>query len=55
MKITKEGEVVFDKRFNSTLKDANIECYGVSPTRDGGFIETCGEGVEPDVYPDDPQ
>lgn len=39
------GNVVFDKRFTSTLPDTNIECYGLQATHDGGYIMTCGTGV----------
>ena len=43
------GGVIFDHRFTSKLPHRNIECYGLQSTPDGGFILTCGTGVEPEV------
>jgi hypothetical protein len=28
-------------------------CYGLQPTPDGGYILTCGTGVEPELHPQD--
>jgi hypothetical protein len=39
------GDLRFDRRFHG-LPDFNIECYGVQPTHDGGYILTCGYGVK---------
>ena len=50
-----DGSVLFDKRFTSALPDTNIECYGVAETLDGGYILTCGTGVEPELHPGDSQ
>ncbi len=47
------GSLKWDRRFEATTKDANIECYGLQATRDGGFILTCGTGVEPELHPGD--
>ena len=47
------GKVVFDQRFTSNLPDTNIECYGLQATHDGGYILTCGTGVEPELHPKD--
>jgi hypothetical protein len=48
------GDVQFDRRFTSTEKDTNIECYGIQTiSRDGGYILTCGTGVEPELHPKD--
>lgn len=48
------GDVQFDQRFTSSEKDTNIECYGIQTVeRDGGYILTCGTGVEPEVHPHD--
>ena len=49
------GNLTYDRRFTSSEKDTNIECYGVSPTPDRGFILTCGTGVEPELHPKDSQ
>jgi hypothetical protein len=43
--VSPAGEVRFDRRFQGT-PDFNIECYGVQPTHDGGYILTCGYGVK---------
>jgi hypothetical protein len=51
----KGGDLIFDRRFKSAEKDTNIECYGLQVTPDGGFILTCGTGVEPELHPEDPQ
>jgi hypothetical protein len=37
--------LLFDQRFHG-LPDYNVECYGVQPTHDGGYILTCGYGVK---------
>ena len=55
LKVDPSGNVVFDRRFTSTEKDTNIECYGLQPTPDAGFILTCGTGVEPELHPKDSQ
>ena len=48
------GNVQWDQRFTSSEKDTNIECYGIQTVRrDGGYILTCGTGVEPEVHPGD--
>lgn len=39
------GDLRFDQRFHG-LPDFNVECYGVQPTHDGGYILTCGYGVK---------
>ena len=36
-------------------RDANIECYGLQTANDGGFVMTCGNGVEPELHPKDSQ
>lgn len=54
VKIDAKGDLVFDRRFKSIEKDTNIECYGLQSTPDGGFILTCGTGVEPELHPKDP-
>ena len=50
-----DGTLIADRRFTSDEKDTNIECYGVSPTPDNGWILTCGTGVEPELHPADSQ
>jgi hypothetical protein len=55
-KISPKGELLWDKRFTSQQKplgDTNIECYGIQNTADGGYILTCGTGVEPELHPKD--
>ena len=47
------GDLSFDTRWESGEKDANIECYGVQQALDGGFIMTCGNGVESELHPND--
>ena len=49
----KSGDLIFDKRFTSAIPDTNIECYGIQATLDGGYIMTCGTGVEPELHPKD--
>eukprot|EP01052_Picozoa_sp_SAG31_P017816 SAG31_NODE_1235_length_9198_cov_5.065282_6_plen_446_part_00 len=51
IKIDAKGDLIFDRRFTSAQKDTNIECYGLQPTPDAGFILTCGTGVEPELHP----
>ena len=51
--VTSDGELSFDTRWVSGEKDANIECYGLQATSDGGFVMTCGNGVEPELHPHD--
>ena len=46
------GDVLFDQRFHG-LPDYNVECYGVQPTQDGGYILTCGYGVKSKNYPNE--
>ena len=48
------GDAQFDARFNATIPDANVECYGVTPAPGGGFVVACGTGVEPELHPHDP-
>ncbi len=55
VKIGVDGSKIFDRRFTSALPDTNIECYGAQTTLDGGFILTCGTGVEPELHPKDSQ
>lgn len=43
--------VAFDSRFLSPEPSANIECYGLQTTHDGGYILACGTGVEPELHP----
>lgn len=43
--ISTTGDLLFDQRFHG-LPDYNVECYGVQPTHDGGYILTCGYGVK---------
>ena len=47
------GALRWDRRFTSEAKNTNIECYGLQQTHDGGFILTCGTGVEPELHPHD--
>eukprot|EP00930_Biecheleria_cincta_P002016 TRINITY_DN103094_c0_g1_i1.p1 TRINITY_DN103094_c0_g1~~TRINITY_DN103094_c0_g1_i1.p1 ORF type:complete len:484 (-),score=63.27 TRINITY_DN103094_c0_g1_i1:198-1649(-) len=47
------GDVNFDTRWRSGERDANMECYGLQTTLDGGFIMTCGNGVEGELHPKD--
>lgn len=54
-KISPDGTLLFDKRWTSKQKDTNIECYGVQNTPDGGYIATCGTGVEIELHPGDSQ
>ena len=52
--LTDSGDVQWDQRFTSSEKDTNIECHGIQTVeRDGGYILTCGTGVEPEVHPHD--
>eukprot|EP00039_Didymoeca_costata_P021667 m.345133 g.345133 ORF g.345133 m.345133 type:complete len:443 (+) comp25774_c0_seq1:127-1455(+) len=51
--ISNSGTLQWDKRFTSVLPDTNIECYGLQTTYDGGYIMTCGTGVEPELHPKD--
>ena len=53
--VSPTGDLVWDSRFTSEQKDTNIECYGVQATQDGGYIMTCGTGVEPELHPSDSQ
>jgi len=55
IRVDSTGHVTWDTRWVSAQKDTNIECYGVQGTLDGGFIMTCGTGVEPELHPADPQ
>ena len=42
--VSPDGALVFDRRFR--LKPTyNIECYGIQPTTDDGWILACGYGV----------
>ena len=53
-----DGALVFDDRFaESDTKDENTECYGIAPGPggDGGYVVTCGAGVEPELHPRDSQ
>lgn len=49
------GDLVFDTRWESGERDANIECYGLQTTLDGGFVMTCGNGVEAELHQQDSQ
>lgn len=53
IRVNAGGGLVWDSRFLSTRQDTNVECYGVQATHDGGFIMTCGTGVEPELHPGD--
>ena len=44
--VSSDGEVVWDKNFRYDGKDMNTECYGIWVTKDGGYIVTCGTGIE---------
>merc|ERR1711920_510203 len=51
VKISTDGDLMFDQRFTFSLPDGHsaemsVECYGVSVTRDKGYITTCGTGWE---------
>ena len=50
-----DGKMIYDSRFTSIEQDTNIECYGVTPSTngDGGWVLTCGTGVEPELHPKD--
>jgi len=51
-----DGKLAWDSRWHTTDDDpdANIECYGLQSTgSDGGWITTCGWGVEPELHPKD--
>jgi len=50
--VTPTGDLQFDRRFHGHF-DYNIECYGVQPTRDGGYILTCGYGLKSIRYPNE--
>jgi hypothetical protein len=50
--IATTGDLLFDQRFHG-LPDYNVECYGVQPTHDGGYILTCGYGVKTKNYPNE--
>ena len=50
--ISTSGELLFDQRFHG-LTDYNVECYGVQPTHDGGYILTCSYGVKSKNYPNE--
>ena len=39
--------------YSKGLPDFNVECYGVQPTHDGGYILTCGYGVKSKNYPNE--
>ncbi|GMH78252.1 hypothetical protein TrLO_g3440 [Triparma laevis f. longispina] len=49
LRLDSTGSVVWDTRFREGPDDHNVECYGVSLTRDGGFIATCGFGCMPET------
>jgi hypothetical protein len=46
--VSPTGDLRFDRRITGQ-PDFNIECYGVQPTHDGGYILTCGYGVKSKV------
>lgn len=51
VRVSRDGMILWDKRFGSKAPDANVECYGIQQTLDYGFIMTCGTGVEPELHP----
>lgn len=53
-KVAPSGTLEWDSRFRQNGTHMNTECYGVSAARDGGFVVTCGTGVEPEDHPSDP-
>jgi hypothetical protein len=56
VKVSPKGELVFDQRFQSRQPNTNVECYGISSTGAGdGYILSCGTGVEPELYPNEPE
>ena len=44
LRLSREGTPLWDSRFREGNPDHNVECYGVAPACDGGFIATCGFG-----------
>jgi len=50
--VAPSGDLQFDRRFHGH-PDYNIECYGVQPTHDGGYILTCGYGLKGKNYPNE--
>ena len=44
VRVSSSGSVLWDVSFKpgDGLSDHNVECYGVAPTLDGGYIATCG-------------
>lgn len=50
-KISYQGDLVWDTRFVYPTNSAemSVECYGVSLTKDNGYITTCGSGWEGQV------
>jgi hypothetical protein len=49
VRLDRDGEVAWDSRFREGPDDHNVECYGVAPALDGGFIATCGFGCMPET------
>jgi len=54
VKVSADGDLEWDARFRNDKKDYNTECYGASAAADGGFVVSCGTGVEPEDHPDAP-
>ncbi len=54
-KISSGGDLVWDTRFVYPVNSAemSVECYGVSVTKDNGYITTCGTGWEGQISRDD--
>eukprot|EP01084_Bolivina_argentea_P125142 221747_1 len=46
-KIGYKGDLIWDTRFEyNNDTDMSVECYGISITKDNGYITTCGTGYE---------
>ena len=56
VKVDRNGEKVWDRSFGEPLdgdpRKIYDECYGVRSTPDGGYIISCGTGIEPEPYKD---
>lgn len=54
IKVDKNGLMVWEKRFGEPLngdpRKIFDECYGVRSTSDGGYIMSCGTGIEPGFF-----
>jgi len=53
LKLSADGTLLYDRRFQALQQDTNIECYGIDEVSDGGHVVTCGIGVKGDLHPDD--